>query len=171
MEIRESIIDDLGNFTEHDIRILMDFYNVQTMDELAKSILLKYGGQSYTAKMNHNDQMEFYINVLNGETDAVRAILDGFMWDVDPSYNDNEAIKAAANLGHTEIVKLLLGDPEVERLVVESTEPEIAYNMLLDSGFKEVFVNTAGINLPPDVLPKHVAPKLGLGKYKDMYTN
>ena len=90
---------------------------------------------------------------------------------VDPSDDDNDAIRMAADAGHLEIVKLLLENPKVRDLVLKNKTPEIAYKMLMDydSGFKEIFSKTAFSHLPPDVLPRYVAPKLGLDKYKGMY--
>ena len=84
-----------------------------------------------------------------------------------------DAIRWAADNGHLEVVKLLLTDEGVRDLVQKNKTPEIAYKMLMDKydyGFKEVFSKTAFSRLPPDVLLKHVAPKLGLKKYENMYS-
>ena len=126
------------------------FWLKKIKDRFPELISPEYTGNSYNYRYKGNNTYRAYYNnisqllntddsnklfvesALTGRADIIRILIKDKR--VDPSYDDNDAIRGASYYGHVEVIKLLLNDGR--------TDPSSNYNQAIrfasEKGYTEI---------------------------------
>jgi ankyrin repeat protein len=122
----EALIEAINHERTSIVKLLLE-HGANPNDAMNAAI---YSGKSkiikYMIEYGGEISPEDFMNVIE-ENDSAYGIVQVMLEVFDPSYNDNEAIRVASELGRTKIVRVLLKDPRVDPTAEDNEAVKEAY--------------------------------------------